>query len=121
MGNWFLEQEIHDYPQKAARLVNSSVTFFIYSQYCTQICLSTVDLVHLYGCKRKRPRDKHSNDHVIKALPAVKGKAEEAWANSSVNKRAEEVQANLPAEFPSFFKIMIPSMVCGCFWMVSLF
>ncbi|XP_017970263.1 PREDICTED: B3 domain-containing protein Os01g0234100 isoform X3 [Theobroma cacao] len=112
-----MSMEIHDYPQKAARLVNSSVTFFIYSQYCTQICLSTVDLVHLYGCKRKRPRDKHSNDHVIKALPAVKGKAEEAWANSSANKRAEEVQANLPAEFPSFFKIMIPSMVCGCFWM----
>ncbi|XP_007042391.2 PREDICTED: B3 domain-containing protein Os01g0234100 isoform X4 [Theobroma cacao] len=75
--------------------------------------------IHDYPQKaaRKRPRDKHSNDHVIKALPAVKGKAEEAWANSSANKRAEEVQANLPAEFPSFFKIMIPSMVCGCFWM----
>ncbi|XP_022762331.1 B3 domain-containing protein Os01g0234100-like [Durio zibethinus] len=79
--------EIHDYPQKAAR------------------------------CKRKMPTDKHSNDHVVRALPAVKRKAEEAWAKSSVIERAEEVQANLSAEFPSFFKIMIPSIVCRGFWM----
>ncbi|XVF01239.1 hypothetical protein REPUB_Repub04eG0070900 [Reevesia pubescens] len=88
MGKLFLEQEIHDYPQKAARR------------------------------KRKRPRDKHSNDHIVKALtPAAKRKAEEAWANSSIIKRAEEIQSNLSAEFPSFYKIMIPSTVCRGFWM----
>ncbi|XVE93347.1 hypothetical protein REPUB_Repub01dG0184000 [Reevesia pubescens] len=65
----------------------------------------------------KRRRDKHSNDHVVKALPAVERKTEEAWAKSPVIKRAEEVQANLSAEFPSFLKIMIPSMVFRGFWM----
>ena len=81
--------------------------------------VSIFDLVR-YGCKRKRPRDKNSNDHVVMALPAVKRKAEEGRAISSVIKRAEEVQANLSDEFPSFFKIMIPSIVCRVFSMVSM-
>ncbi|XWS54820.1 hypothetical protein CRYUN_Cryun10bG0122100 [Craigia yunnanensis] len=113
-----MPMEVHDYPQKTARLVKSSVTFlFILSIYKFALSLITVDLVRLYECKRKRPRDKSSNDHVVKALPAVKRKAEEGWANSSVIKRAEEVQANLSDEFPSFFKIMIPSIVCRVFSM----
>lgn len=34
-------------------------------------------------------------------------------------KRAEEVQANLPAEYPSFVKLMLKSHVSGGFWLVS--
>ncbi|XVE66864.1 hypothetical protein DITRI_Ditri08aG0114300 [Diplodiscus trichospermus] len=79
--------EVHGYPHKAAR------------------------------CKRKRPRDKNSINHFVKALRDVKRKEEKDWANSSVIKRAEEVQANLSDEFPSFFKIMIPSIVFRVFWM----
>ncbi|KAE8716705.1 AP2/B3-like transcriptional factor family protein, putative isoform 1 [Hibiscus syriacus] len=60
----------------------------------------------IYGCPRKvvrkRPRDKNYTFD---------------YANSPVVKRAEEVQANLSPEFPSFFKIMIPSVVCRGFWM----
>ena len=70
------------------------------------LSLSVVDVVRFYGCRRKRPREKHSNDHIVKALaPAAKRKAEEDWANSSVIKRVEEVQANLSAEFRSFLRL----------------
>lgn len=68
----------------------------------------------------KRPRDKNYKDHVVKALPAAKTKTEEAWENPSVTKRAEEFQANLSDEFPSFLKIMIPSNVCRGYYMVSM-
>ncbi|XVF67598.1 hypothetical protein PTKIN_Ptkin10aG0134000 [Pterospermum kingtungense] len=115
MVNWFLEQEVHDSPQKAARLVKSLITFlFILS---IALSLITVGLVGLSRCKRKRPRDKNYNDHVVRALPAFKSKAEEAWANPSVMERAKEVQAYLSDEFPSFLKVMIPSIVCRGFWM----
>ncbi|XP_009778964.2 B3 domain-containing protein Os01g0234100-like isoform X2 [Nicotiana sylvestris] len=38
-------------------------------------------------------------------------------ANSSAMLRAEEVQANLPSQFPSFAKFMLPSHVTGGFWL----
>ncbi|PIA56424.1 hypothetical protein AQUCO_00700625v1 [Aquilegia coerulea] len=38
-------------------------------------------------------------------------------ANQSAKERAEEVQANLDPEFPSFVKVMLPSHVSGGFWM----
>ncbi|PPR91798.1 hypothetical protein GOBAR_AA28878 [Gossypium barbadense] len=62
----------------------------------------------------KRPRDKNYNDHVVKGTKRV---SEQDFAKSPVIERAEQVQANLSAEFPSFFKIMIPSVVCRGFWM----
>ena len=34
-------------------------------------------------------------------------------------KRAQEVQANLAAQFPSFVKLMLQSHVTGGFWLVS--
>ncbi|XP_050214151.1 B3 domain-containing protein Os01g0234100-like [Mercurialis annua] len=34
-----------------------------------------------------------------------------------VMQRAKEVQANLPPQFPSLIKYMLPSHVTGCFWM----
>ncbi|KAK9670697.1 hypothetical protein RND81_13G219000 [Saponaria officinalis] len=37
--------------------------------------------------------------------------------SSSVMKQAEEVQANLPAEYPSFVKMMLPSHVSRVFWL----
>lgn len=33
--------------------------------------------------------------------------------------RAEEVQANLSPQFPSFLKLMLKSHVTGGFWLVS--
>lgn len=39
--------------------------------------------------------------------------------NSSAMLRAAEVQANLPCQFPSFVKYMLPSHVSGGFWLVS--
>lgn len=44
-----------------------------------------------------------------------------AKAQSSVLDRAEEVQANLAPEFPSFVKTMLPSHVTGGFWLVMIF
>ncbi|KAM3309133.1 B3 domain-containing protein [Capsicum chacoense] len=38
-------------------------------------------------------------------------------ANSSAMLRAAEVQANLPCQFPSFVKFMLPSHVSGGFWL----
>ncbi|MBA0712028.1 hypothetical protein Golax_011153, partial [Gossypium laxum] len=73
-----------------------------------------IDLVHLYVSKRKRPRDKNYNDHVVKGTKRV---SEQDFAKSPVIERAEQIQAHLSAEFPSFFKIMIPSVVCRGFWM----
>ncbi|MBA0799189.1 hypothetical protein Gohar_009719 [Gossypium harknessii] len=73
---------------------------------------------NIHDCRqkasRKRPRDKNYNDHVVKGTKRV---SEQDFAKSPVIERAEQVQANLSAEFPSFFKIMIPSVVCRGFWM----
>ncbi|KAK8562914.1 hypothetical protein V6N12_010978 [Hibiscus sabdariffa] len=88
-------------------------------------CVPTSQLFHLlhqgiHDCPqrvvRKRPRDKNDNYGNV-STKAVIMKTEEDCANSPVVKRAEEVQANLPLEFPSFFKIMTPSTVCRGFWM----
>lgn len=38
---------------------------------------------------------------------------------SSPMKRAEEIQANLSTEYPSFVKLMMKSHVSGGFWLVS--
>nr|GFA01309.1 hypothetical protein [Tanacetum cinerariifolium] len=38
-------------------------------------------------------------------------------SNSSAIERANEVQASLPSELPSFVKLMLPSDVAGCFWL----
>ena len=38
---------------------------------------------------------------------------------SSALKRAEEIQANLSAKYPSFVKLMLKSHVSGGFWLVS--
>ncbi|MBA0614172.1 hypothetical protein Godav_014499, partial [Gossypium davidsonii] len=101
METWFPQQEnIHDCRQKASRLPSIFIVF--------------IDLVHLYVSKRKRPRAKNYNDHVVKGTKRV---SEQDFAKSPVIERAEQVQANLSAEFPSFFKIMIPSVVCRGFWM----
>ncbi|GJX01833.1 B3 DNA binding domain-containing protein, partial [Tanacetum coccineum] len=35
----------------------------------------------------------------------------------SAIERANEVQASLPSELPSFVKLMLPSHVAGCFWL----
>ncbi|KAA3482403.1 B3 domain-containing protein isoform X1 [Gossypium australe] len=73
---------------------------------------------NIHDCRqkasRKRPRDKNYNDHVVTGTKRV---SEQDFAKSPVIERAEQVQANLSAEFPSFFKIMIPSVVCRGFWM----
>ncbi|KAK9007646.1 hypothetical protein V6N11_074566 [Hibiscus sabdariffa] len=66
---------------------------------------------------RKRPREDKNHNYGNVSTKAVIMETEEACANSPVVKRAEEVQANLPLEFPSFFKIMTPSTVCRGFWM----
>ncbi|PWA62313.1 B3 DNA binding domain-containing protein [Artemisia annua] len=38
-------------------------------------------------------------------------------SKSSAIERANEVQASLPSELPSFVKLMLPSHVTGCFWL----
>nr|KJB32388.1 hypothetical protein B456_005G238700 [Gossypium raimondii] len=78
----------------------------------------SISMENIRDCRqkasRKRPRDKNYNDHVVKGTKRV---SEQDFAKSPVIERAEQVQANLSAEFPSFFKIMIPSVVCRGFWM----
>ncbi|KAL1180305.1 hypothetical protein V6Z11_A03G221500 [Gossypium hirsutum] len=78
----------------------------------------SISMENIHDClqkaSRKRPRDKNYNDHVVKGTKRV---SEQDFAKSPVIERAEQVQANLSAEFPSFFKIMIPSVVCRGFWM----
>uniref|UniRef100_A0A5B7B7S2 TF-B3 domain-containing protein n=1 Tax=Davidia involucrata TaxID=16924 RepID=A0A5B7B7S2_DAVIN len=46
-----------------------------------------------------------------------KGAIISVQTKSSVMKRAQEVQAHLAAEFPSFVKSMLPSHVTGGFWL----
>ncbi|KAL4280552.1 hypothetical protein GQ457_03G003020 [Hibiscus cannabinus] len=85
-------------------------------------CVSTSQLfqllhqgIHDYPERavRKRPREDKNYNYGNVSTKAVIMETEEAC----VVKRAEEVQANLPLEFPSFFKIMTPSTVCRGFWM----
>ncbi|XP_016475707.1 B3 domain-containing protein Os01g0234100 [Nicotiana tabacum] len=63
-------------------------------------------------------KGKNGDNKKVQIRPEKKvNKPSTVDANSSAMLRAEEVQANLPSQFPSFVKYMLPSHVTGGFWL----
>nr|GEY25450.1 B3 DNA binding domain-containing protein [Tanacetum cinerariifolium] len=60
-----------------------------------------------------------SRNLIVSYDPKAVGLAQplNSQSKSSAIERANEVQASLPSELPSFVKLMLPSHVTGCFWL----
>nr|GFB54643.1 B3 DNA binding domain-containing protein [Tanacetum cinerariifolium] len=62
-----------------------------------------------------------SRNLIVSYDPKAVGLAQplNSQSKSSAIERANEVQASLPSELPSFVKLMLPSHVAGCFCLVN--